>query len=162
MLWSLLALLNNLDFIVKLKAVTGLYLLNFENSHLIFSSWKLNVLFVFFVPTFLLCIICLALSMLVWVNLLQLSNLYFWFLTTQIRRQSITSLGVVCKGKPTLVPKVADILAQLLQMDDTVEVNCVNAALVALLRVHAKGKDKITGIYFVLKCRWFYVLDISN
>lgn len=59
--------------------------------------------------------------------------------TLQIRRQSITSLGVVCKGKPSLVPKVADILAQLLQMDDAVEVNCVNSALVALLRVHAKG-----------------------
>ena len=39
------------------------------------------------------------------------------------------------------MPKVADILAQLLQMDDPVELNCVNAALVSLLRVHAKGES---------------------
>jgi hypothetical protein len=65
-----------------------------------------------------------------------------------IRRQSITSLGVVCRGKPALVPKVADILAQLLQMDDAAEVNCVNSALVALLRVHAKGT--LTGLFYQL------------
>uniref|UniRef100_A0A2P2HWS6 Apoptosis inhibitor 5-A-like n=1 Tax=Hirondellea gigas TaxID=1518452 RepID=A0A2P2HWS6_9CRUS len=67
---------------------------------------------------------------------------------SSIRRQSITSLGVVCRGKAALVPKVADILAQLLQMDDPAEVNCVNAALVALLRVHAKGC--LTGLFYQL------------
>lgn len=66
-----------------------------------------------------------------------------------IRKQSITSLGVVCRGKPALVPKVADILAQLLQVDDTAEINCVNASLVALLRIHAKGT--LTGLFYQLE-----------
>lgn len=65
-----------------------------------------------------------------------------------IRRQSITSLGVVCRGKSALVPKVADILAQLLQMDDPAELNCVSSALVALLRINAKGT--LTGLFYQL------------
>jgi len=65
-----------------------------------------------------------------------------------IRRQSITSLGVVCRGKAALVPKVADILAQLLQIDDAAELNCVNSALVSLLRIHAKGA--LTGLFYQL------------
>jgi len=65
-----------------------------------------------------------------------------------IRRQSITSLGVVCKGKEKLVPKVADILAQLLQVDDSAEINCVNASLVSLLRISAKGA--LTGLFYQL------------
>ncbi|KAA0196794.1 hypothetical protein HAZT_HAZT004575, partial [Hyalella azteca] len=67
-----------------------------------------------------------------------------------IRRQSITSLGVVCRGKPALVPKVSDILAQLLQMDEAAEVSCVNTALVALLRVHAKA-GTLTGLFYQLE-----------
>jgi len=65
-----------------------------------------------------------------------------------IRRQSITSLGVVCKGKEKLVPKVSDILAQLLQVDDSAEINCVNASLVALLRISTKGA--LTGLFYQL------------
>jgi len=66
-----------------------------------------------------------------------------------IRKQSISSLGVVCKGKPSLVPKVSDILAQLLQVDDAAEINCVNASLVSLLRVHVKGA--LTGLFYQLE-----------
>jgi len=66
-----------------------------------------------------------------------------------IRKQSITSLGVVCRGKPALVPKVADILAQLLQVDDAAEINCVNASLVSLLRIHSKGT--LTGLFYQLE-----------
>jgi len=65
-----------------------------------------------------------------------------------IRRQSITSLGVVCRGKPELVPKVSDILAQLLQVDEPAEINCVNASIVALLRIHVKGT--LTGLFYQL------------
>lgn len=66
-----------------------------------------------------------------------------------IRKQSITSLGVVCRGKPSLVPKVADILAQLLQVDESAEINCVNSSLVALLRIHSKGA--LTGLFYQLE-----------
>jgi len=66
-----------------------------------------------------------------------------------IRKQTISSLGVVCKGKPAHVPKVSDILAQLLQVDDASEINCVNASLVSLLRVHVKGA--LTGLFYQLE-----------
>jgi len=67
---------------------------------------------------------------------------------SSIRRQSITSLGVVCRGKPELVPKVSDILAQLLQVDEPAEINCVNASIVSVLRVHVKGT--LTGLFYQL------------
>jgi len=66
-----------------------------------------------------------------------------------IRKQSISSLGVVCRGKPALVPKISDILAQLLQVDDAAEINCVNSSLVAVLRVHVKGA--VTGLFYQLE-----------
>jgi len=72
---------------------------------------------------------------------------------SNIRRQSITSLGVVCKGVAKtgdeldkLVSKVADILAQLLQVEDPAEINCVNASLVSLLRISSKGA--LTGLFY--------------
>jgi len=68
---------------------------------------------------------------------------------SNIRKQSIASLGVVCRGKPGLVPKISDILAQLLQVDDAAEINCVNSSLVAVLRVHVKGA--VTGLFYQLE-----------
>ena len=79
----------------------------------------------------------------------------------QIRKQTISSLGVVCKGKPAHVPKVSDILAQLLQVDDASEINCVNASLVSLLRVHVKGWLNISGCptqsveVMIIDMNWF-------
>lgn len=46
----------------------------------------------------------------------------------------------LCKGRTELVPKVADILAQLLQMEDQAELAAVQNSLVTLLKTDAKGE----------------------
>lgn len=58
----------------------------------------------------------------------------------QIRKQAIKDLPSLCKGRTELVPKVADILAQLLQMEDQAELAAVQNSLVTLLKTDAKGK----------------------
>ncbi|KAM9375508.1 apoptosis inhibitor 5 isoform 2-T2 [Pholidichthys leucotaenia] len=54
-----------------------------------------------------------------------------------IRRQAIKELPRFATGEN--IPRVADILTQLLQTDDTAEFNQVNAALISIFKVDAKG-----------------------
>lgn len=54
-----------------------------------------------------------------------------------IRRQAIKELPRFATGEN--IPRVADILTQLLQTDDTAEFNQVNAALLSIFKVDAKG-----------------------
>uniref|UniRef100_A0A667Y072 Apoptosis inhibitor 5 n=1 Tax=Myripristis murdjan TaxID=586833 RepID=A0A667Y072_9TELE len=54
-----------------------------------------------------------------------------------IRRQAIKELPRFATGENTL--RVADILTQLLQTDDTAEFNQVNAALISIFKIDAKG-----------------------
>ena len=58
---------------------------------------------------------------------------------TQIRKQATKDLPTLCKGRTELVPKVADILAQLQQVEDQVELSTVHNSLVALMKTDAKG-----------------------
>lgn len=57
----------------------------------------------------------------------------------QIRKQAIKDLPSLCRGRTELVPKVADILAQLLQMEDPAELATVQSSLVSLLKTDTKG-----------------------
>ncbi|XP_020780606.1 apoptosis inhibitor 5 [Boleophthalmus pectinirostris] len=54
-----------------------------------------------------------------------------------IRRQAIKELPRFATGEN--IPRVADILTQLLQTDDSAEFNQVNAALLSIFKVDAKG-----------------------
>uniref|UniRef100_A0A3Q0S4A1 Apoptosis inhibitor 5 n=1 Tax=Amphilophus citrinellus TaxID=61819 RepID=A0A3Q0S4A1_AMPCI len=54
-----------------------------------------------------------------------------------IRRQAIKELPRFATGEN--IPRVADILTQLLQTDDTAEFNQVNAALISIFKMDAKG-----------------------
>ncbi|XP_068222629.1 apoptosis inhibitor 5 isoform X1 [Palaemon carinicauda] len=66
-----------------------------------------------------------------------------------IRKQAIKDLPTLCKGKTELVPKVADILAQLLQMEDSGELTTVQNSLVQLLKTDAKGT--LTGLFYQIQ-----------
>lgn len=57
----------------------------------------------------------------------------------QIRKQAIKDLPSLCRDKPELVAKVADILAQLLQMEESGEVATVHNSLLTLLKMDSKG-----------------------
>lgn len=48
-------------------------------------------------------------------------------------------MSAICKDNKEQVPKIADILAQLLQADDYSELVTVQESLVALLKFDAKG-----------------------
>lgn len=56
-----------------------------------------------------------------------------------IRRQAIKNLPLLCKETKEHVPKIADILAQLLIVDDSVELQQVHLALEAVMTNDAKG-----------------------
>lgn len=66
-----------------------------------------------------------------------------------IRKQAIKDLPTLCKGKTELVPKVADILAQLLQMEDPGELLTVQNSLVLLLKTDSKGT--LTGLFYQIQ-----------
>lgn len=66
-----------------------------------------------------------------------------------IRKQAIKDLPTLCKGKTDLVPKVADILAQLQQVEDQVELSTVHNSLVTLLKTDAKGT--LTGLFYQIQ-----------
>ncbi|XP_065225199.1 apoptosis inhibitor 5-like [Planococcus citri] len=56
-----------------------------------------------------------------------------------IRKQAIKDLSSICKDNKEQVPKIADILAQLLQAEDVSELMTVQESLVTLLKIDAKG-----------------------
>lgn len=56
-----------------------------------------------------------------------------------IRRQAIKNLPQLCKDTKEHVPKIADILAQLLIVDDAIELQQVHLSLEAVLKTDARG-----------------------
>jgi hypothetical protein len=57
----------------------------------------------------------------------------------QIRKQAIKDLPALCRDTPEHLPRIADVLTQLLQTDDNTELSLVQTSLLALLRSEAKG-----------------------
>ena len=55
-----------------------------------------------------------------------------------IRRQAIKELPNVCKEVPSTVARISDILAQLLQAEDTIEYAVVQSSLLQLVKIDAK------------------------
>ena len=55
-----------------------------------------------------------------------------------IRRQAIKELPNVCKEVPSTVARISDILAQLLQAEDTIEYAVVQTSLLHLVKIDAK------------------------
>ncbi|KAL4714384.1 hypothetical protein ACJJTC_017679 [Scirpophaga incertulas] len=62
-----------------------------------------------------------------------------------IRKQAIKDLPVLCKENKEHTQRIADILAQLLQSDDTTEINIVTNSLVATIK--NDPKSALTGIF---------------
>lgn len=56
-----------------------------------------------------------------------------------IRKQAIRDLPIICKESPDFVPKITDILAQLIVTDDPTELLMVNSSLLTLYRLQPKG-----------------------
>jgi hypothetical protein len=78
------------------------------------------------------------------VNFILFANLYST-IQLQIRKQAIKDLPVLCKENKEHTQRIADILAQLLQSDDTTEINIVTNSLLAILKSDPKGA--LTGIF---------------
>lgn len=57
----------------------------------------------------------------------------------QIRRQAIKDLPLLCKDTKEHIPKIGDILAQLLVVDDQVELQQVHMSLQQILKFDAKA-----------------------
>ncbi|XP_050525600.1 apoptosis inhibitor 5 [Daktulosphaira vitifoliae] len=62
-----------------------------------------------------------------------------------IRKQAIKDLPVLCKESKEYLTKIADILAQLLQADDSMELQIAQNSLLSLFKIDAKGA--LTGIF---------------
>lgn len=58
---------------------------------------------------------------------------------TSIRKQAIKDLPKFCKESPEHLPKIADILTQLLQSDDGTELSCINSSIMSIFDIDAKG-----------------------
>ncbi|XP_041972899.1 apoptosis inhibitor 5 [Aricia agestis] len=56
-----------------------------------------------------------------------------------IRKQAIKDLPTMCKNNKEHTNRIADILAQLLQSEDSTEINVVNNSLLAILKTDPKG-----------------------
>lgn len=62
----------------------------------------------------------------------------------QIRRQAIRDLPLLCKETKEHIPKIGDILAQLLVVDDQQELQQVHMSLQQILKIDAK--QSLAGI----------------
>ncbi|CAB3228432.1 unnamed protein product [Arctia plantaginis] len=62
-----------------------------------------------------------------------------------IRKQAIKDLPTLCKDHKEHTQRIADILAQLLQTDDTTESTIVTNSLLSILKIDAKGA--LTGLF---------------
>ncbi|XP_050342222.1 apoptosis inhibitor 5 [Nymphalis io] len=62
-----------------------------------------------------------------------------------IRKQAIKDLPLMCKNNKEHTTRIADILAQLLQSEDTTEINVVTNSLVTILKNDPKGT--LTGLF---------------
>ncbi|XP_070568084.1 apoptosis inhibitor 5-like [Ptychodera flava] len=56
-----------------------------------------------------------------------------------IRRQAIKELPNLCKGSLENIPRIADVLTQLLQTEDSAELSIVTTSLLTLFKLDAKG-----------------------
>ncbi|ODM95907.1 Apoptosis inhibitor 5 [Orchesella cincta] len=66
-----------------------------------------------------------------------------------IRKQAEKDLITVCKKLPHVVPKIADVFAQLMQTNDNSELSVIHNSLVSLLHINAKSA--IVGLYAQIK-----------
>ena len=57
----------------------------------------------------------------------------------QIRKQAIKDLPMLCRDTPEHMPRISDVLTQLLQSEDQTELSLVQSSLVALLKANPKG-----------------------
>lgn len=62
----------------------------------------------------------------------------------QIRKQAIRDLPTICRECPSYTQRIADILTQLLQVEDAVELRLVEHSLMELTRRDAR--EAFTGI----------------
>lgn len=62
-----------------------------------------------------------------------------------IRKQAIKDLPTLCKDHKEHTQRIADILAQLLQSEDTTEINVVTSSLLTILKIDPKGA--LTGMF---------------
>lgn len=58
----------------------------------------------------------------------------------QIRKQAIKDLPVLCKDNKEHTARIADILAQLLQAQDSTELAVVHNSIMSLMKSDPKGK----------------------
>jgi len=68
----------------------------------------------------------------------------------QIRKQAMKDLPQLCKGCPEHVPRIANILTQLLQSEDLGEISLIQSGLLSLFRIDAKGIVTICGQPFFI------------
>lgn len=61
-------------------------------------------------------------------------------ISSQIRKQVEKDLITVCKKLPHVVPKIADVFAQLMQTNDNSELTVIHNSLVSLFHINAKGE----------------------
>lgn len=62
------------------------------------------------------------------------------WLPLQIRKQAIKDLPSFCKDSKEYVPKIADVLAQLLLTEDNTELLVIHHSLVTLVKLDTKGE----------------------
>lgn len=65
----------------------------------------------------------------------------------QIRKQAIKDLPVLCKDNKEHTARIADILAQLLQAEDSSELSVVHNSIMSLMKNDPKGMLKAVNAY---------------
>ena len=71
-----------------------------------------------------------------------------------IRKQAIKDLPSLCREMKEFLPKIADVLSQLLQTEDKGEIVVIQNSLMSLFRRDAKGDLKI-----IYKLCFYYFLE---
>jgi len=66
-----------------------------------------------------------------------------------IRKQAIKDLPMMCRDRKDYLPKIVDVLTQLLQTDEETEVTIIQSAIMSLLRKNCKGT--LIGLFCQVK-----------
>jgi len=66
-----------------------------------------------------------------------------------IRKQAIKDLPMMCRDRKEYLPKIVDVLTQLLQTDEETEVTIIQSAIMSLLRKNCKGT--LIGLFCQVK-----------
>jgi len=66
-----------------------------------------------------------------------------------IRKQAIKDLPMMCRDRKEYLPKIVDVLTQLLQTDEETEVTVIHSAIMTLLRKNCKGT--LIGLFCQVK-----------